>query len=41
MVFDFGSSLVDNNGVLLFLHKDHLQLKADNRGFLKVYTSQS
>ena len=37
MVFDFGSSLVHDNGVLLFFHKDNLKLKASIRGFAKAY----
>jgi hypothetical protein len=37
MVFDFGSSLVHDNGVLLFFHKDDLKLKADIRGSAKAY----
>jgi hypothetical protein len=37
MVFDFGSSLVHENGVLLFFHKDDLKLRVDIRGFAKAY----
>jgi hypothetical protein len=37
MVFDFGSSLIHDNGVLLFLHKDNLQLRADIQGYGKAY----
>ena len=37
MVFDFGSSLVHDNGVLLLFHKDDLKLKASIRGFAKAY----
>jgi hypothetical protein len=37
MVFDFGNSLVHNNGVLLLFHKDDLKLRADIRGFAKAY----
>jgi hypothetical protein len=37
MVFDFGSSLIHDNGVLLLFHKDDLQLKADIRGCSRAY----
>jgi hypothetical protein len=37
MVFDFGSSLVHDNGALLLFHKDKLKLRADIRGFAKAY----
>jgi hypothetical protein len=37
LLFDFGSSLVHDNGVLLFFHKDALKLRADIRGFVKAY----
>jgi hypothetical protein len=37
MEFDFGSSLVHDNGVLLFFHKDDLKLRADIRGSAKAY----
>jgi hypothetical protein len=37
MVFDIGSSLVHDNGVLLFFHKDDLKLRADIRGYSKAY----
>jgi hypothetical protein len=37
MVFDFGSSLVHDNGALLFFHKDDLKLRADIRGVAKAY----
>jgi hypothetical protein len=37
LLFDFGSSLVHDNGVLLFFHKDDLKLRADIRGFAKAY----
>ena len=37
LVFDFGSSLVYDNGALLFFHKDDLKLKANIRGFGKAY----
>jgi hypothetical protein len=37
MVFDMGSSLVHDNGVLLFFHKDDLKLRADIRGSAKAY----
>jgi hypothetical protein len=37
MVFDFGSSLVHDNGVLLLFHKDDLKLKASIRGSTKAY----
>jgi hypothetical protein len=37
MVFDFGSSLVHDNGMLLFFHKDNLKLRADIRGYSKAY----
>ena len=36
-VFDFGNSLVHDNGVLLFFHKDDLKLRVDIRGFAKAY----
>jgi hypothetical protein len=32
MVFDFGSSLVHDNGVLLLFHKEDLKLRASIRG---------
>jgi hypothetical protein len=37
MVFDIGSSLVYDNGVLLLFHKDNLKLRADIRGSAKAY----
>jgi hypothetical protein len=37
MVFDFGSSLVHDNGVLLLFYKDDLKLRVDIRGFVKAY----
>jgi hypothetical protein len=37
MVFDIGSSLVYDNGVLLLLHKDDLKLRVDIRGYSKAY----
>jgi hypothetical protein len=37
MVFDFGSSLIHDNGVFLFFHKDDLKLRADIRGYSKAY----
>jgi hypothetical protein len=37
MVFDFGSSLVHDNEVLLLFHKDNLKLKASIRGSAKAY----
>jgi hypothetical protein len=36
MVFDFGSSLVHDNGVLLLFHKDDLKLRADIRGSARL-----
>jgi hypothetical protein len=36
-LFDFGSPLVHDNGVLLLFHKDDLKLRADIRGFAKAY----
>jgi hypothetical protein len=37
LVFDFGSSLVHDNGVLLLFHKDDLKLRADIRGYANAY----
>jgi hypothetical protein len=37
MVFNFESSLVHDNGVLLLFYKDDLKLRADIRGFAKAY----
>jgi hypothetical protein len=37
LLFDFGSSLVHDNGALLFFHKDDLKLKADIKGSTKAY----
>jgi hypothetical protein len=37
VMFDFGSSLVHDNGVLLLFHKDDLKLRADIRGYAKAY----
>jgi hypothetical protein len=37
MVFDFGSSLVHDNRMLLLLHTDDLQLRIDIRGYSKAY----
>ena len=37
MLFDMGSSLVHDNGVLLFFHKVDLKLRADIRGSTKAY----
>jgi hypothetical protein len=37
MLFEFGSSLAHDNGVLLLFHKDDLKLKADIRGFANAY----
>jgi hypothetical protein len=37
LVFDFGSSLVHDNGVLLLFHKDDLKLRAAIRGSAKAY----
>ena len=36
-IFEFASGLVHDNGVLLLLHLDDLQMKADIRGCLKAY----
>ena len=37
MVFDMGSSLVHDNGVLVLFHKDNLKLKVDIKGSAKAY----
>ena len=37
LVFEFRSSLVHDNKVLILLQKDNLQLKADIRGYSKAY----
>jgi hypothetical protein len=37
LVFDFGSSLVHDNGALLLFHKDDLKLRADIRGYTNAY----
>jgi hypothetical protein len=37
MVFDFGSSFVHDNGVLLFFYKDDPKLRADIKGSAKAY----
>jgi hypothetical protein len=37
MVFDIGSSLVHDNGVILLFHKDDLKLRVDIRGSTKAY----
>jgi hypothetical protein len=37
MVFDFGSSLVYDNGIFLLFYKDDLKLRADIRGSAKAY----
>jgi hypothetical protein len=37
LVFDFGSSLVHDNGALLLFHKDDLKLRADIKGYAKAY----
>jgi hypothetical protein len=36
-VFDFGSSLVHDNGALLLFHKDDLKLRVDIRGYANAY----
>jgi hypothetical protein len=37
LMFDFGSSLVHDNGALLLFYKDDLKLRADIRGYAKAY----
>jgi hypothetical protein len=37
LLFDFGSSLIHDNGVLLLFHKDDLKLRADIRSSAKAY----
>jgi hypothetical protein len=37
LVFDFGGSLVHDNGALLLFHKDDLKLRADIRGYANAY----
>jgi hypothetical protein len=37
MVSEFRSSLVHDNGVLLFFHKDDLKLRANIKDFAKAY----
>jgi hypothetical protein len=37
LVFDFGSSLVHDNGALLLFHKDDLKFMANIRGYAKAY----
>jgi hypothetical protein len=37
MVFNFGSSLIHDNGVLLFFHKDDFKFRADIKGYSKAY----
>jgi hypothetical protein len=37
LVFDFGSSLVHDNGALLLFYKDDLKLRADIRGYANAY----
>ena len=36
-VFDFGNSLVHDNGTILFFHKNDLKLRANIRGYAKAY----
>ena len=36
MVFDFGNSLIHDNGMLLLFHKDNLKLRVDIRGYSKA-----
>jgi hypothetical protein len=37
LVFDFGSSFLHDNGVLLLFHKDNLKLRANIRGYSNAY----
>jgi hypothetical protein len=37
LVFDFGSSLVHDNGEVLLFHNDDLKLRADIRGYANTY----
>ena len=37
MVFEFGSSFVHDNGILLLFHKNDLKLRVDIRGFARAY----
>jgi hypothetical protein len=37
LLFDFGSSLIHDNGALLLFHKDDLKFRADIRGFANAY----
>jgi hypothetical protein len=37
LLFDFGSSLIHDNGTLLLFHKDDLKFRADIRGFANAY----
>jgi hypothetical protein len=37
MVFDIGSSLIHDNGVLLLFHKDDLKLRVEIKGYSKAY----
>ena len=37
LVFDFGSSLVHENGVPSLFHKDNLNFRADIKGFANAY----
>ena len=37
MVFDFGSLLVHDNGVLLLLYQDNLRLMVNIKGYCKAY----
>jgi hypothetical protein len=37
LLFDFGSSLIYDNGALLLFYKDDLKFRADIRGFANAY----
>jgi hypothetical protein len=37
LLFDFGRSLIHDNGTLLLFHKDDLKFRADIRGFANAY----
>jgi hypothetical protein len=37
LVFDFGGSLIHDNGALLLFHKDDLKLGVDIRGYANAY----
>jgi hypothetical protein len=37
LLFDFGSSLIHDNGTLLLFFKDDLKIRADIRGFANAY----